>query len=883
MTVSTLINRYSYSGDGATTTFPFPSYFFNAGDLVVIQRLVITGSETTMVFNVDYTVSGAGVASGGTVTLVVPPAVGVTLTIYRDPIRTQNAVFAANDSLPAKSLGDGLDLLTMQTQRLSERLDRAVSLTEGSVAGIFNPKLPATIGPNLFLVTNSLGTGLALLAQTPITYNTLVFNPKDYGVVGAGDDSSAIQGAIAAAVSNGGGTISLPGRYTCLSSIAISNDYVKLLGEGPNAKISFADGKGFLVTGNYFTAQNLQIDGGSLTGTAGSLISVKGADAGHKVTGIRILDCRLTNATFYGIYVENAKDVQVDRNTIDNVFYAGISLLSVEDFTCDENHVLNILGSNAGNAYGISVSEVTTRASSTATTSTTSKTVTALASSTGVIVGQEVDGPNFAPDTQVLTISGTSFTVNRFPAISGNAAVYFSDPVSKTGSVSNNVVFNNPTWEGIDTHSGKDITISGNQVHDCYIGIGCGSSGTSLRRAPKRVIIANNGIKGFNKFDDTKTVTGTGTAMTLSAAPNFTVVVGDYLAVGSEGRQITVVGSQTSFTLLSAFSVDPSTATANVTQKGRSAYGVTLVGVSGASQALPFDTADGCSILNNSIINHGAEVDALGTAIYTYNTTGLTIASNRIIEPNQYGIFVYFSSFGISIANNTIIDPWSFSKSDPSAFRFYNDYLYGSVVGNVSKRGTLIFAPWVLQRHFFWGTSLTHIDMFLSDNFYDGPNANYFVNPPTGINSGTLGIKGNSPKIRFTPTGTWVANTTYTGLYWLEGASIKVWVKVACTGAPTAATLRIAHPSGFVPNPAGFPAAPDTSNLTSVLGLLTIFDSVGGLGNIFGRVNYHNFTDVALFVDQVASTYVTGTPVTQALPKVFGSNDTLEALYTLPI
>jgi len=71
-------------------------------------------------------------------------------------------------------------------------------------------------------------------------------------------------------------------------------------------------------------------------------------------------------------------------------------------------------------------------------------------------------------------------------------------------------------------------------------------------------------------YDASKTVTGTGTAMSLSAAPTFTVKVGDVLVVGNEVREITVLGSinanGTGFTIASAFTTNPAAAAANVSQ-----------------------------------------------------------------------------------------------------------------------------------------------------------------------------------------------------------------------------------------------------------------------------------------------------------------------------
>jgi hypothetical protein len=69
-------------------------------------------------------------------------------------------------------------------------------------------------------------------------------------------------------------------------------------------------------------------------------------------------------------------------------------------------------------------------------------------------------------------------------------------------------------------------------------------------------------------YDASKTVTGSGTAMTMSSAPAFTVAVGDILVQGGEARKITVVTSQTAYTIESAFTIvpAPSAAAATVSQ-----------------------------------------------------------------------------------------------------------------------------------------------------------------------------------------------------------------------------------------------------------------------------------------------------------------------------
>lgn len=161
MTVSTTNNRVSYSGNGVTTAFSFPNKFLSNSDLVVILRVTATGVETVKTITTHYTVTGAGEASGGTVTMVTAPAVGETLTIYRDPSKTQTTDLVENDSLPAETVETTLDKLTMLSQRQQDLVDRSVRLTDG-FSSSFNPKLPALLVANKAIIINEDADGLDL-------------------------------------------------------------------------------------------------------------------------------------------------------------------------------------------------------------------------------------------------------------------------------------------------------------------------------------------------------------------------------------------------------------------------------------------------------------------------------------------------------------------------------------------------------------------------------------------------------------------------------------------------------------------------------------------------------------------------------------------------
>ena len=133
MTISTTESKISYNGNGTTTAFAFPYRFLANGDLVVI-RVAADGTETTLVLNTDYTVTGADNDAGGTVTCSVAPASGARLVIYRSVALTQETDYISGDAFPAETHERALDRLTMISQQLQEEVDRSAKLPVTSTA-----------------------------------------------------------------------------------------------------------------------------------------------------------------------------------------------------------------------------------------------------------------------------------------------------------------------------------------------------------------------------------------------------------------------------------------------------------------------------------------------------------------------------------------------------------------------------------------------------------------------------------------------------------------------------------------------------------------------------------------------------------------------------
>jgi hypothetical protein len=158
MTISTTANRASAAGNGSTTAFSFPYLFFADADLKVILVVDSTGVETVKTISTHYTVAGAGVAAGGTVTMGSAPASGETLVIIREEQFTQGLDLVENDPFPSDLVEKQFDILTMLSQQLSDTAGRTVKLSDGDTSGA-NTTLAAPVA-DAFLKWDAAGTAL---------------------------------------------------------------------------------------------------------------------------------------------------------------------------------------------------------------------------------------------------------------------------------------------------------------------------------------------------------------------------------------------------------------------------------------------------------------------------------------------------------------------------------------------------------------------------------------------------------------------------------------------------------------------------------------------------------------------------------------------------
>jgi hypothetical protein len=141
MTVTSPTARVSYAGDGSTILFPVSFKFLANADLVVLLVDDATGAETPWTLGTQYSLTGAGEANGGTLTVTTSPTdytpeTGETLVIYRDPARTQAAALPLGGPLPSTTIERMADKLTMLVQRVHDIISRSLRQPDGDTTAM---------------------------------------------------------------------------------------------------------------------------------------------------------------------------------------------------------------------------------------------------------------------------------------------------------------------------------------------------------------------------------------------------------------------------------------------------------------------------------------------------------------------------------------------------------------------------------------------------------------------------------------------------------------------------------------------------------------------------------------------------------------------------
>ena len=159
ITISDVTPRVQYTATSGQTAFSINFEFFVNADIKVYNGSTLLAYEASPSDATKYSVTGAGVTGGGSITLGSPGAtVNDVITIYRDMSIARATDFPTSGAFQIASLNDELDKIIAMTQQVSRDLKyspRAASTT----ASTYNLTFPE-LAANKILTVNSGGTAL---------------------------------------------------------------------------------------------------------------------------------------------------------------------------------------------------------------------------------------------------------------------------------------------------------------------------------------------------------------------------------------------------------------------------------------------------------------------------------------------------------------------------------------------------------------------------------------------------------------------------------------------------------------------------------------------------------------------------------------------------
>lgn len=153
MSVTNESNKVNYSATGLTT-YAIPFFFTDNSHVKLYVDDVLKTIST------HYTVTGANVALGGTLTLVMTPPITGKVTIVRDiPLKQENT-FNEGGQMPAKTIENMFDKLTHLIQQISEKIGRAIKMPISNTT--LDPQITGTVSAGALIQVNAGANGLEM-------------------------------------------------------------------------------------------------------------------------------------------------------------------------------------------------------------------------------------------------------------------------------------------------------------------------------------------------------------------------------------------------------------------------------------------------------------------------------------------------------------------------------------------------------------------------------------------------------------------------------------------------------------------------------------------------------------------------------------------------
>lgn len=185
MTITnTTLASPTYNGNGSTVAFATGFQFIANADLKVVVTSA-TGTETVKTITTDYTVTGAGSPSGGTVTFLIAPATGEKVNITSNVTIDQQTDYTEGGSFSAATHETALDKLTKICQQIKETTNRSIQIPIASQAVSTQTTTPEA---HYILRVNADADGVEWASPVDADLASNLTPTNNYFIVGDGTD-----------------------------------------------------------------------------------------------------------------------------------------------------------------------------------------------------------------------------------------------------------------------------------------------------------------------------------------------------------------------------------------------------------------------------------------------------------------------------------------------------------------------------------------------------------------------------------------------------------------------------------------------------------------------------------------------------------------------
>jgi hypothetical protein len=181
--------RVQYTATASQTVFTVPYEFFANADLKVYQN------STLKTITTHYTVTGAGLTGGGTVTFVTGATLNDIITIVRDIAVARVTDFPTSGPFVVDDLNTDLDRLTAMTQQQETKLARTLRLDDFDTPNTFNVLPVKATRASKLLSFDANGNPEATLSAGDIS------SAQSYATAAAASATASAASATAAAAS----------------------------------------------------------------------------------------------------------------------------------------------------------------------------------------------------------------------------------------------------------------------------------------------------------------------------------------------------------------------------------------------------------------------------------------------------------------------------------------------------------------------------------------------------------------------------------------------------------------------------------------------------------------------------------------------------------